>query len=295
MQIHTIDLLFQNIPNTIACFAIDSTAGLILVESGPHSTLPQLRSSLGSLGYQLADVRHVLLTHIHLDHAGAAWALAQQGARVYVHPAGRRHLLHPERLMASARQIYKDQMDGLWGEMRPIAGQQLEAIPHGARVAIGEHSFRAWHTPGHASHHIAWQLGDVLFSGDVGGIRIGSGPVMPPCPPPDIHIEHWMASISLIKSLNRSNLYLTHFGHVRSVAPHLEALKTTLNEWSEWMRPFYERGKTEKEIVPAFKKHVNDQLMAAGLNELQSKQYEAANPAWMSVYGLMRYWRKRRG
>jgi len=293
MNIHILDLQFLDTKHTIASFLIDKGDSLTLVETGPHSTFPHLKQGLNKLGYQPADIDQVLLTHIHLDHAGAAWAFAREGARIYVHPFGLRHLNAPEKLMYSARRIYREEMDRLWGEMHPISEDHLQAVSHEALFDFGEQAWTAWHTPGHAVHHIAWQLGDVIFTGDVAGVRIGDGIVVPPCPPPDIDLDAWLMSIGLLRKLAPSALYLTHFGRIDDVMEHLDQLEKRLVEWADWMRPYYEKGASVEEITPIFQKYVKEELVSKGVSGKQLIQYEYANPSWMSVAGLLRYWRKK--
>lgn len=294
-MIHTIDLQFLGIPEAIAAFAIETSQGVVLVETGPYSTFQRLQQGLQEKGLKVSDVRHVLLTHIHFDHAGAAWALAAQGAKVCVHPVGAQHLAHPEKLVASARRIYQEDMDRLWGAMEPIAKQQLESVAHQQEIVIGDTIFRAWHTPGHAVHHIAWQLGDVLFTGDVAGVRIRQGMVEPPCPPPDIHVEDWQQSIRLIRNLSPRILYLTHFGSVADIALHLDALEKNLLDWADWIRMKMDQHETQETIEPEFKRYVANELRVSGASDAMIRQYEAANPSGMSVAGLMRYWKKHTG
>lgn len=293
-MIHTIDLHFQGIPTNIAAFLLETSAGPVLIETGPHSTLPILQAGITKCGYLAEDVRHVFLSHIHLDHAGAAWWFAQQGANIYVHPEGVRHLAAPERLMESARRIYQDKMDELWGQMHAISADQLLAPQHGEEIALDDKTkLQAWYTPGHAVHHIAWQWGDQLFTGDVAGVRIGdSGIVIPPCPPPDIHIADWKQSLALIRELAPRHLYLTHFGPHPYEPSHLDELSDRLDRWANWIRPYFEKGETVQEITPKFQKLVAQEMNERGLNQAGIAQYEAANPGWMSVAGLLRYWKK---
>ena len=292
-MIKTIDLHFQGHPETIASFLIETTEGPVLVETGPHSTLATLEQNLQANGYTLKDVRHVFLTHIHLDHGGAAWVFAKHGAKIYLHPSGKPHFQHPEKLLASAKRIYQDDMDRLWGELKPISSGHLVTVKNGEKIKIGKTSFRALHTPGHAVHHIAWQMGNVLFAGDVAGIRIGeSNVVMAPCPPPDINIEDWIRSIRLIKSKRFEGLYLTHFGRVEEVKKHLVELEGRLKSWANWMKPYFDAGKSNEEITPVFQAYVARQLEAGGVTGEDLLKYENANPSWMSVAGLLRYWKK---
>lgn len=290
-MITTIDLRFLGIPNSIAAYLIETEAGPILIETGPHSTLHHLEVGLAEKGYTTKDIQHVFLTHIHLDHAGCAWHFAQQGAKIYVHPKGYRHLASPEKLMASAAMIYKDKMDLLWGQMNPIADTQLEAMEDLQIVEIGGVKLQAHYTPGHAVHHIAWQVGAALFAGDVAGVKISNGPVMPPCPPPDIHVEDWLTSISRMKKLDLEELYLTHYGKVSNTLAHLESLEQVIRDWADWIKPHYDAQTEQQLVVPQFQKYVVENLKGAGVDEKGLAQYEAANPAWMSVAGLYRYWK----
>lgn len=292
-MIEVIDLNFLGNKQTIAAFLIKTTQGPILVETGPHSTLPSMEQGLLKHGFELKDVKHVFLSHIHLDHAGAAWYFAQMGAQIYVHPFGEVHLSQPQRLMESARRIYQDDMDRLWGQMEAIPNEQITSISNGSEVTIGDVTLKAWHTPGHAIHHIAWQINDVLFAGDVAGVKIGNGIVVPPCPPPDINVEDWQTSIQLIRSLNLSTIYLTHYGVVENINTHLAALETCLLDWANWIYPYWEKDVDQATIRPLFQKYVQQQLITAGIDEIGLKRYEGANPSWMSVAGLMRYWRKK--
>lgn len=295
-MIHVLDLKFLDRPDTIAAFLIETSAGPILVETGPYSTFEPLREAVRQKGYALEDIKHVFITHIHLDHAGAAWALAGHGATVYLHPFGKPHLQDPSKLLASATRIYGEEgMERLWSTLKPIAGGQLRTVEHQEAIKVGDVEVKAWHTPGHAVHHIAWQVGEELFAGDVAGVKIEGGPVMPPCPPPDINIEHWQESLRLLRSLKLRNIYLTHFGPVPAprIQTHLDELEASLLRWANWMRPYYEQGKKAEAITPLFQAFVKNELAEAGVTEEQYDLYENANPAWMSVAGLLRYWRKK--
>lgn len=292
-MIHTLDLQFLDIPQAIASFLIETSEGPVLVETGPYSTYSNLQQAVNKAGFDLADIQHVLLTHIHFDHAGAAWALAEQGATIYVHPFGVRHLANPQKLWESAKRIYQDEMERLWGKMQPIPEPQLQAVEDKAELEFGDTQIMAYHTPGHAVHHIAYQLGNVVFTGDVGGVQINGGLVEPPCPPPDINLEDWQQSIRLLHDLNPQALYLTHFGRVENVDIHLNQLEAQLSDWANWIKEKMRAGQSAEELTPQFQNYVASQLRAAGADEKIIRQYEAANPSWMSVSGLMRYWKKK--
>ena len=292
--VHTIDLDFLGQKNGIASFLVETPDGPILVESGPHSTLPTLLKGIETLGYKKEDIQHVFLTHIHLDHAGAAWCFAEYGAQIYLHPLGYRHMNTPEKLLASAKMIYKEAMDMLWGTLQPIPAGQLTTADHGQSISIGNTIFTAWHTPGHAKHHIAWQLADNLFTGDVGGVSINHGPVIPPCPPPDINIEDWEKSIQLIEELSGINqFYLTHFGKISDTTDHLKKLRVAIRDYSQFLLPFHKKGLTVQDALPDFREFVQAYLTDHGMAPSDAMAYEAANPSDMSVTGLMRYWDKK--
>lgn len=295
-MIQVLDLQFLNHANVIAAFSVETEEGLILLETGPYSTFEHLSQLLIQKGYQISDVKHVFLTHIHLDHAGAAWAFAQAGAKIYVHPLGQKHLHQPEKLWNSAKMIYQDKMEFLWGAMQGIAAEQLQVVQHGETFSVGEVRIQGWHTPGHAVHHIAWQIEDALICGDVAGVRIGNGIVIPPCPPPDINIEDWQHSLRLIRSLPIKKLYLTHYGVFTDVDTHLSDLEKRLLDYANWILPYFEAQKSPQEITPLFQQYVREALLKNGIREEeQLLLYENANPSWMSVSGLLRYWQKKRG
>ena len=291
MKIFTLDLVFQNHKDTIASFLLDINNELALIESGPDSTFEQLSIAIEHLGYDIKQIKKVFLTHIHFDHAGAAWRFADNGAKIYVHPLGAKHIENPEKLYNSAKRIYQDKMESLWGAMNPIAAEQIVAVNHGETFDIGGKKLIGWHTPGHAIHHIAWQLDDKLWTGAVAGIKINNGPVVPPCPPPDINIEDWFDSIELINKLPVNELYLTHFGIIKDKASQLSNLKIILNDWKNWIYPYFLSNTPADEIIPKFEEYCNNNLLKNGVNDSDIESYNSANPAFMSVGGLLRYWK----
>jgi glyoxylase-like metal-dependent hydrolase (beta-lactamase superfamily II) len=295
-NVHIIDLHFLQTSGAIAAFLLESEAGPILIETGPYSTFPKLKKDIEGLGYGVEDVQHVFVTHIHFDHAGAAWAFAEHGATVYVHPLGAPHLQNPEKLLESARRIYLDQMDALWGTLQVIPSAQMRVVGHEESIAIGGLNIRALHTPGHAVHHIAWQLGASIFAGDIAGVKIGEGIVVPPCPPPDINIEHWQASLALLRRLNPQQLFLSHYGLVEgNCVAHLDELESRLLAWATWIEPYFRAGTPQAEVIPLFEAYTEAELTAAGTPPSVALRYAAANPTFMSVAGLYRYWYKKEG
>ncbi len=293
-MVHTIDLEFQSTSSAIAAFLVETSQGPVLVETGPHSCFSVLETKINEIGYKTSDIKHVFLTHIHFDHAGAAWAFAEQGAAIHLHPRGKKHMVDPSKLYESAKRIYMDMMDVLWGKLNPIPENQVIEHLDSQYIVVGDTKFTAWHTPGHAVHHIAWQLNDdILFAGDVAGVKIKDGMTVAPCPPPDINVEDWLKSIELMRGLPLKEMYLTHFGKVDDISKHLNDLEFCLKDWSQFIKPFFDKGADPKEISEPFQKHVQQQLIDFGVPEADFPIYEAANPSWMSIYGLMRYWKKK--
>ncbi|MBC6993463.1 MBL fold metallo-hydrolase [Neolewinella lacunae] len=289
-NIHTVDLHFLGESAAIAAFAIEDADGLTLVECGPFSTHDHLLAGLSALGFRPEEVHTLLLSHIHFDHAGAAWWWAQQGTHVYVHPRGLKHMLDPTRLYGSAARIYgEDNMERLWGRMERIAPDQISAVEDRAEIRRGGNTWIAHHTPGHASHHIAWQLGDQVFTGDVGGVCIKGGPVVPPCPPPDINVEEWTRSIERLKRLGASHFHLTHYGAVAAGSDHLDQLAQRLTHYVNYVKTALASGQTTEAIVPGFTNFVEDELRAAGVGEETIGAYRVANPPYMSVAGIARW------
>jgi glyoxylase-like metal-dependent hydrolase (beta-lactamase superfamily II) len=294
-NIQTLDLNFQNCSNAIASYLIPHSEGIILIESGPGSTQDQLRINLQDRGYHLEDVTHVLLTHIHLDHAGAAGWLAAHGARVFVHERGAPHMLDPSKLLASATRIYQDKMKDLWGEFLPVPESQLIPLSDNDEIPIGSFTFRALDTPGHANHHIAFMLDDLCFSGDVGGVRIKSlGPrhLRVPMPPPEFHPPKWRESISRLKKEKISIIAPTHFGMFEDVAWHLDALSNELDAAEEWMHRVLPLDLEISELREEFKTWARDRSLEIGIDASSLDAFEKANPSGMSADGIKRYWDK---
>lgn len=291
LKIHTIDLNFQQEDHSIAAYLIETSQGPILIESGPMSTFDVLQKGIEELGYQIKDIENVLLTHIHFDHAGAAWKFAEHGATIFVHPIGVPHLHHPEKLWNSAAQIYGDDMERLWGEMQPISEDQLVGVTDGNIIEFGDVIINVLYTPGHAVHHNAYQIDEVIFTGDVAGVKIGNGPVVPPCPPPDINISLWKESIEKIRQKNPSALYLTHFDRQENPIQLLNDLESIMDDWANYIKPFYDDQIPADKFVPLFINYTKKQFLEKGLTEDEIQTYEYANPSWMSVNGLLRYWK----
>jgi len=291
--IHTLDLNFQGRAHTIASYLMRHSGGGVLIESGPGSTRAALETRLAEHGLKAQDVTHVLLTHIHLDHAGASGWLARQGALIHVHPVGAPHLLNPERLLVSAARIYGDQMERLWGEFLPVPQDKLVVLQDGDEVVVGDLRFTAVDTPGHAEHHHAYLFEDVCFSGDVGGVRIPGYPhLRPPMPPPELNLERWHASIRKLRALKFERIAPTHFGIFADPAWQLAALEKALDDVSRWLEEVMPADPPIEELRARFTEWVDSQARSAGLDQEVLAAYALANPLGMSADGLQRYWRK---
>jgi glyoxylase-like metal-dependent hydrolase (beta-lactamase superfamily II) len=295
-MVYLIDALHLGSPDVICIALIESGPNeLIMVDSGPESVFDSVVEGIRKLGFQPEHVRHLLASHIHLDHTGGAWRWADKfGTRIYVHPKGAPHLVDPSRLVASAARIYGDQMNNLWGKAGTIPETQVIAVNDGAVLRFGNQRFLALYTPGHAQHHIAyWQESErTLFAGDIAGVLIRQGPPIPPFPPPDIHLESWKHSLDKIRALKPNSLQVTHFGRIDDPASSLDALEKRLFSWADWMKRRLLEGKSELEIIPEFQEFTKRELLSNGAKEEDLGTYEQADPASMSVAGLARYWRK---
>ncbi len=293
MDIKTLDLHFQNIPQTIASYLVVGPRGAVLVETGPGSTLGALRAELAQQGYEPGEIQHVFVTHIHLDHAGAAGWWAQQGAQVYVHHFGARHLIAPEKLWASASRIYGDKMEQLWGEMLPAPTEKVTAVYDNDTIHAAGLTFKALETPGHARHHHVWQVEDVAFTGDAAGIRLPQNPMVDvPAPPPEFDREAWLETLDRLKAANFSALYPTHFGQLEDIEYQLDSLRALIDDATRYIQGKMQAGVSRDDLIPQYENWVRDRAKGLGLTDFQIQQYELANPLYMSVDGIMRYWRK---
>jgi glyoxylase-like metal-dependent hydrolase (beta-lactamase superfamily II) len=259
----------------IGCWQVDD----VLIDPGPGSTLPVLLNALGD-----ERPRAVLLTHIHLDHAGATGALLQRwpDLEVYVHELGAPHLIDPSRLIESATRLYGDQMDRLWGEIVPVSERNLHVLTGGERLLGGR--FEVAYTPGHASHHVSYRHQTTAFVGDVGGVRIGVDSLtIPPTPPPDIDLEAWHESLETVARWKPERLAITHFGAAEDVEHQLAEVGARLDEWAQ-------RARTQD--LETFVAGVQAEVERVSGPELAATYRQAAPPEQLYA-GLARYWRKR--
>ncbi len=291
--IHTLDLDFQGIPHTIASYMISHKEGVILVESGPGSTLRGLEAALGAHGYTLKDITDVLITHIHLDHAGAAGYLARQGAEIHVHEFGAKHLINPEKLINSATRIYGEMMGPLWGEFLPVPEEKLHPLSGDGEIELHGIPIRYLDTPGHARHHLSWIVADTCFTGDVGGVRLpGPRYLRLPTPPPEFHIESWRETIVKFRAAGFKRIAPTHFGIFDDVDWHLDALESTLNDLETWMEATLSRIAEREDLYQPFNEWELARCAAAGLDDAALHAYSLAMPIGMGADGIWRYWHK---
>ena len=293
-----IDLMFLGRPRVIATAVLDTPDGALLVDPGPGSCLDTLWRALREAGITGRDLHGILLTHIHLDHAGASGALVREFPHlvVYVHERGAPHLIDPAKLMASATRLYGDEMDRLWGEFAPVPASHVRVLAGGELLRIGGRELHVAYTPGHASHHVCYHDHEtgIAFVGDTAGIRTGESPyVLPPTPPPDIDIPAWRMSLAAIRAWSPSGLFLTHFGLKSNVTAHLDLMAEELDVWegiSQGLVNTAAEHERERRFIERVAARMVDRVGAedaAGYRAAMSLEH-----CWM---GLARYWTKRRG
>jgi len=276
-SLQLIDLNFGASPQSIGVYLVETDDGPALFDCGPSSTIDALEAGLADNGLALTDVRHLLLSHIHLDHAGAAGSLVRRspGLTVWVSPVGRPHLIDPSRLERSARRLYGDMFDPLWGELAPVPEENV-------RVADGDVlGWDAFPTPGHASHHVSYLRDGTLLAGDAAGVRMpGASYALPVSPPPDITVEGWHDTIGEIRRREPDRLALIHFGVHEDVDAHLDRLERELDRWAERVGG----GMTEQDFVAAARADAGE----------DADRYDRVAPLWQSYLGMKRYWDSRR-
>lgn len=294
-HITPLDLRFRGIEGAIASYLVPHKQGAVLVECGPGSTIPVLQAQLAEHGYTPDEITDVLVTHIHLDHAGASGWFAERGARVHVHPVGAPHLANPDRLLSSAARIYGDQMDLLWGEFRPVPEAQLVTHLDREEIAIGGLTFQALDTPGHASHHFAYLLEGICFCGDIGGVRMsGARHLRLPMPPPEFHPGKWRKSLQLIRQYPISHMLPTHFGIFSDVDWHLDAIEQALDDVEKWMEEYMPQELPPDLLKAEFVRWEAERSRADNIEADYQSVYQTANPVDISLLGTQRYWKKHR-
>lgn len=293
-----ISLPFQDEEEIIGSYLLAGKDELVLIDPGPSSTLDALLERMRYTGFDPQDLTHILVTHVHLDHAGAVGSLARRvpKARVSVHKLGAPHLLDTSKLVASAKRIYGEKMQQLWGTIEPVPEEQLNVLEGNEILNLADRRLEVHYAPGHAIHHVIFfdaHSGE-LFAGDVAGVRLqGNDFVRPPTPPPDLDLEAWSASLDLLKRLRPDVLYIAHYGAVRNMLSHISSLRERLYGWGDFVLRAMNEGKSEEEIIAMLIKQANPELERVSRTFRDVVRYDIATNYPMTVQGYMRYWRKK--
>lgn len=291
-EIQTLDLEFYGATELIASFLAPVDGGFVLFDPGPASAIDTLERRVGEAGFRLEDLRAVFPTHVHLDHSGGAGVLAQRtGCIVFCHPVGAPHLADPAaKLLPSAERLYGDMMEPLWGTTVGVPESQIKTIDDGETVTIDGLEVIGWHTPGHANHHVAWQIGDAVATGDVAGVRFpGATHVLPPLPPPDIDVEKWRQSLSVLRRLDPSRLLLTHFGAFDDPMRHIDELEDRLVRWTKIAAHVVSEGGDKNALGAELEQIDEEEMAASGVSPEAAERYRRLCPVKESSVGLFRY------
>lgn len=284
MTIDTIDLQFQGTPGLIAAYVLRSGGECALIETGPGSCHTALIGGLQGLGLVPKDITKVFVTHIHLDHSGAAGWWAQQGAQVFVHPKGAPHLIEPGRLIDSATRIYGDRMPTLWGDILPAPTEHVTALNEGERVRVGEVEIEAWDTPGHARHHHAFVVGNVCFTGDVAGMVVpGCDYLSVTAAPPQFEVQPYLDSIARLRAASFRRLYLTHFGMVHDPATHLDRYAARVSEVHQKVAGWMAEGWAGEALA---ERYTASEREVSGLTDAEWQRYQQGNNTTMCAAGI---------
>ncbi|MCG8598736.1 MAG: MBL fold metallo-hydrolase [Verrucomicrobiales bacterium] len=294
ITIETLDLHFQGLPNAIASFLVSGPNGKVLIETGPETCRETLLSRLADRGISPKDLDAVFVTHIHLDHAGSAGWFAAEGVPLYVHKKGARHLIEPSRLVESARMVYGDRFDSLWGEMTPAPRDQVFAIGDNAEVELGGMTIKAIETPGHAFHHHAYAVGDAIFAGDSSGARVDeSGYLSLTSAPPQFHLEHTLASIDRLEQLGKDQLFLTHFGEVPDPKQHWADYREVVELNVEFVRQRLKEGMDDESLRIAYQAFQMEQAFRCQTARETWDTLQEINGTGMCADGIRMYWQRK--
>lgn len=292
-----VDVNFRDVPGVIAAGVLIDSDGVTLVDPGPTSCLNTLRRDLAAHGIGTADITRILLTHVHLDHAGATGTLLREHPEieVYVHERGARHLTDPAKLIDSASRVFgPTMMDTLWGAILPVPGARVRVLRGGERLRIGGREIAVAYTPGHASHHVSYfdAVDGIAWVGDTAGVRVGrSAFIMPPTPPPDINLELWDTSLAEIGGWGARLLFRTHGGPAEQVQEQVESLRRALPEIAEMVRRSLSAGADPDVQFAAFGETFREYARGF-LLEADAAAYETVSPLRYNWNGLERYWMK---
>jgi glyoxylase-like metal-dependent hydrolase (beta-lactamase superfamily II) len=292
-----LDLNWMGRPHSIAAVLLESGGHYAILDPGPASTLETLRAQLLSRGVSVSDLESILLTHIHLDHAGASGALLRENPnlRVFVHSKGAAHLADPSKLLASAGRLWGDDLLRLFGETLPVPEGNIQILEGAETVSVGTRKIDVIYTPGHASHHVTYiddQEG-VAFAGDTAGIRIQNGPyIMPATPPPDIDLAVWEQSFAAILERRPSKLFVTHFGYAENPAKHIASFRERLHLWASITERAMQSSSDLEVALQSFLEQTRGE-MRQYLSEADAEQHAFTAGLPLSFLGLARHIRKR--
>jgi glyoxylase-like metal-dependent hydrolase (beta-lactamase superfamily II) len=296
-SITTLDNLWMGRPRSIAAGLLESHGHRAIVDPGPGSTLETLHQQLQARGIGVGDLDAILLTHIHLDHAGATGALVRENPRlaVYVHSKGAPHVIDPSKLLASAQRLWPNDLQLLFGEVLPVPAENLRILKGGENLTFGSHKLEVVYTPGHASHHVSYfdKTEGVAFVGDTAGVRIeGNSYVMPATPPPDIDLGIWDTSFAAILDRKPARLFLTHFGYSDNPPEHLQLFRERLHRWAALAEESLRTAASDSAAMDSFMSatyaEISEHLPAG-----EAEHYAFSAGLNLSFLGLARYLRKR--
>ncbi len=298
--IHTIDTNWIGLPRYTAVYLLEGPDGLAIVETGPYCANENVLAGIRERGFDPADVKHVLVSHIHLDHAGAAWWWAKQGAQVYVHEFGARHLIDPSALLNSAGRIYGDRMDYLWGAVEPIDDSRVTPVHDGDVVEVAGLTLTAIESPGHARHHHAYaltteDLGSICFTGDAAAMVMPEGDfIAVPTPPPEFDLDLWLATLDRLEAMNFDAIFPTHFDIVRDGNRLLSRLAVALKAHVDFVEERMDRDMTRERIFEEMVEWQRAIATELGTSNDLFERYSLDHLIPMNVTGLMRYLKKKR-
>jgi glyoxylase-like metal-dependent hydrolase (beta-lactamase superfamily II) len=280
VTLEPIDLMHMGLDRIIAVYVVETDEGLALFDCGPASTIETLEAGLAARGLALQDIDHLLLSHIHFDHAGAAGTLVRKhpGLRVHVSEIGAPHVIDPARLERSARRLYGDSFDALWGTLEPVPEENVLVVGDSAA------GMEVFPTPGHASHHVSYLTPDgTLHAGDAVGVRVMPGRyIFPAAPPPDVDLEGWERTFQAIEERSPTRFAMTHFGVAEDTGEHVARMREELAKLAERVRS----GMSQEDFQAACRADV------LASDEGDVAYYERAGPVWQTYLGLKRYWEK---
>jgi len=297
-DISFIDLNFCDTPRAIATGIYTSAAGVALIDPGPGSCVDTLRGDLARQGIAVKDIQSILLTHIHLDHAGVTGLLVKDNSaiKVFVHEKGAPHVIDPSKLVNSANQLWGvEGVARLWGPVLPVPDSNMTVLRGGERITAASRTFDVQYTPGHASHHVSFfdDAAGIAWVGDTGGIRFGPTLfTLPPTPPPDIDLEAWAGSLAKIRAWKPETLFITHFGPYHGASAHLDRFEVSLREVAEMARRALEGDEPEAMKYANFRSEI-EAYIRRSVPETEVGPMECVGPMEFNWRGLARYWRTR--